>query len=535
MTIATAVSAESISKILPAALQAAPVKDLGRALRPVVETAILESVSRNVQFMAEAISPLLLPGIKRAITEYFKQIMQTLDKALEHSLSPQGIRWRIEAIRTGRPFSEVVLLHSLRFRVEDVFLIHKASGILLAHASHQHVGHADEIAGMLTAIRDFVKDSFAPDAGAGLRTMEVGTVTVWIEDLPQGAVAAVIRGEPPFEYRSKLAAVGRAVSASYSIALSRFHGDVAPFQRSVEILEEALIESLNKERTEAPLPRRLRQGAVIAAAGLALTLLGMVFWQGWQRGARRQAELSAFFQSLNQRPGVVILSTDTQTSGVRIQALRDPFAKIDDLSLPASTEIVWHEFISADPQIVVERARQILNPPTAVQLKLEHGVLALAGQAPRAWILNAQLLARSIPGVQLLDTSKLGDSDQLAFDHAAQALEAMTLHLELGQLKADEPSAAWIQAFCTAAEDLDRHGLILGIPTYIVLATAPGPGSVSRLWLHLDAVAGMLSWRLQTQGVVTYRFIRTDVSGELPKDGLVRVRVVRHGVGYSRR
>ena len=66
------------------------------------------------------------------------------------------------AWRTGKSFAEVVLLNTLVYRVEQVFLIHAQTGLLLQHVVADAVTaqDADMVSGMLTAIRDFARDSF---------------------------------------------------------------------------------------------------------------------------------------------------------------------------------------------------------------------------------------------------------------------------------------------------------------------------------------------------------------------------------------
>jgi OOP family OmpA-OmpF porin len=60
----------------------------------------------------------------------------------------------VTALRTGTSFAEVVLLNTLLYRVEQVFLIERESGLLLQHVRSAAVRteDADMVAGMLTAI-----------------------------------------------------------------------------------------------------------------------------------------------------------------------------------------------------------------------------------------------------------------------------------------------------------------------------------------------------------------------------------------------
>ena len=75
------------------------------------------------------------PAIRRAIAEALRAMVDSFNQVLQHSLSARALRWRVEAWRTGRPFAEVVLSHSLVYRVEQVFLVHRDTGLLLQHVA----------------------------------------------------------------------------------------------------------------------------------------------------------------------------------------------------------------------------------------------------------------------------------------------------------------------------------------------------------------------------------------------------------------
>ena len=77
-------------------------------------------------------------------------------------MSKQGLKWRFEALRTRKPFAEVILLHTLVYQVEQIFLIHKDTGLTLQHvvSKAELANDPDLVSGMLTAIKDFVQDSF---------------------------------------------------------------------------------------------------------------------------------------------------------------------------------------------------------------------------------------------------------------------------------------------------------------------------------------------------------------------------------------
>src|SRR5262245_64202634 len=104
-------------------------RQIGRALAPTVETALRESIRRNPREIASAIFPVLGPAIRKAIAETLAALVASINRTIEHSLSPRGLKWRLEAWRTGVPYAQIVLKHALIYRVEQVFLIHGETGL----------------------------------------------------------------------------------------------------------------------------------------------------------------------------------------------------------------------------------------------------------------------------------------------------------------------------------------------------------------------------------------------------------------------
>jgi OOP family OmpA-OmpF porin len=189
-----------VADLLPEAiaLRAGRDRHLARALAPTIDGAISESVRRRPREIATAIFPILGPAIRKAIAETLAGLVNSINSGIEHSLSPRGLKWRIEAWRTGVPYAQIVLRHALVYRVEQVFLIHPENGLLLSHASAPDSLRRPLVSGMLTAIRDFVADSFAREREAGgLRRFSVGELTVMVEQGPRALLAAVIRGQAP--------------------------------------------------------------------------------------------------------------------------------------------------------------------------------------------------------------------------------------------------------------------------------------------------------------------------------------------------
>ena len=128
---------------------------LTEAIQPSVETAITTSVRRNPKPLADALFPVIGPAIRKAIAHTLGAMLDSLNRTVEHSVSLKALRWRLVAWRTGRPFAEVVLLNTLIYRVEQVFLIHARTGLLLQHVTAESIATQDPdmVSGMLTAMK----------------------------------------------------------------------------------------------------------------------------------------------------------------------------------------------------------------------------------------------------------------------------------------------------------------------------------------------------------------------------------------------
>ena len=369
---AAGVTGEELAELLPEAiaLRARRDRQLARALAPTIEGAISESVRRNPRETATAIFPVLGPAIRKAIAEALSGLAASINRAIEHSISPRGLAWRFEGWRTGVPYAQIVLKHALVYRIEQLFLIHTETGLLLAHApAERAVADADLVSGMLTAIRDFVGDAFGREREAGgLRTFSVGELTVMVEQGPSAVLAAVVRGQPPESLPGRLQETLEAIHLQFASAFAEFDGDATPFVPAVPLLEECLETRLTTDRPKAAGSRVWLPYAVGALVMAALA--------GWL-AVRSSREWNAALARLRSEPGIVVVAADRGWRTWRLSGLRDPLAA-DPLHVLASTGVDtsrvvgrWDSFLSADPRFVEARMRgsaaDLLERQRAVQ------------------------------------------------------------------------------------------------------------------------------------------------------------------------
>ncbi len=398
---------EEVAEQLPEAigLRTSQDESLGRALAPTLEAGISESVQRNPQQIAQAIYPILGPAIRRAISDTLAGFVETLNRAIEHSFSWRGLKWRLEAIRTGVPYAEIVLKHGLVYQVEEVFLIQGESGLPLGHVAldDARTEDPDLVSGMLTAIQDFVADSFETTRAGGLRRFKVGELTVRVESGPRATLAAVVRGQEPPELVEEMQAVLETIHLQFRTQLKEFDGDPEPLEPAEPILVELLETVVATDRPQA-------RGW---APRIAWLLLGAAVLAAVVLGVRSQMKWRSAQAALRSEPGLTLIDAERDWGTWRFEGLKDPLAR-DPLEVLASlgvdsdgVEGNWEGYLSFDREMVLERARAALTPPAEVEIELDGGTLAASGRASALWVLAAERAVTGLPGVSSLDLSGL--------------------------------------------------------------------------------------------------------------------------------
>lgn len=447
-----ALRAAETASVLPEAvrLSVAGGPGLSATIAPVVEEAIHASVRRDPARLVDAIFPVIGPAIRRAIAATLREMVQSLNDLLESSVSWRGLMWRLEARRTGKPFAEVALLHTLVYQVEQVFLVHAETGLLLQHVEAASARSADPrvVSGMLTAIQDFVNESFNARGHAGtLDTMSVGDLTVWIEPGPRAYLAAVVRGHAPASLRPSLQDALARVHATHARQLDRFQGDAAPFAACRPLLEPCL--------QSKAVDRRARGASLRFAVVLTVVVAAFGYWafQAW----RASRQWNGYLEQLRAEPGIVVLAADRGWGRPAVSGLRDPLAA-DPAVLQAAAgygagEITsrWEPYQAADPPFVLARAATLLTPPATAVLTFAGGALTLSGTAPRAWIAGRLPLAPFVPGVTAVHSDGLRSQERVEAEARATTLARHRILFGVGRAV---PARAQQEVLAALAADL---------------------------------------------------------------------------------
>jgi OOP family OmpA-OmpF porin len=311
---------------------------------------------------------------------------------------------------------------------------------------------------MLTAIQDFVNESFNAGTPGTLATMSVGDLTVWIEPGRHAYLAGIVRGHAPMELRSTMQDALAWTHGEYALLLERFQGNAAPFEACRPLLESCLQAKYVDRRTGVD--RRAtgvsRPLAVVLA--MAAILLGLWAFLSF-RSSRRW---NRFVDRLRAEPGVVLVTAEKLAGRYRVSGLRDPLAA-DPARLQAEAgyapgEIMarWEPYQAAEPGFVLSRAATLLTPPATARLAFDRGVLTVWGTAPRAWMRDRLRLALFVPGVTAVQAEGLRSQETVDAEARADAVGQHQIFFAAGSATLDPG-----QRQAVAALSADVHALVV--------------------------------------------------------------------------
>jgi OOP family OmpA-OmpF porin len=505
--------AADVGAVLPEVLvRHADDPQLARALTPPLERAITASVKRNPAPLADALFPVMGPAIRKAVSASLASMIDSLNRTLEHSVSWRSIQWRLEAMRTHRSFAEIVVLKTLLYRVEQLFLIDRRTGLLLLHVQpgSAAVQDADMVSGMLTAIRDFVKDSFKVADSDSLDALQVGDLSVWIEPGPYALVAAVIRGNAPRDFRATLQEAIEAIHLQFGPALEEFNGDASVVAGARPILEGCLASEYRAEER-----RRSPRWAWVLFATI---LTAMIVWVGF--GIRDRRRLDRYLAAVRAEPGLTVIATERRGGRFVVTGLRDPLARDPETMLAAasltreSVEGRWAPYQALDPPLILARATDALKPPAGASLAIANGVLSITGPATPAWIAEARRLAPLIGGVTRFDA----ESALAAVRREAEArLESIEFLFAKGSAELVGDQADARARLVASLTELDALAVAAGGPIAIEILGHTDTDGADEANLPLsEARAAVVLRLLRAETVPHLTFTTTGVGSRMP-------------------
>ncbi|MGQ4647488.1 OmpA family protein [Lyngbya aestuarii] len=242
--------------------------EMAKALGPEMGTAIKEQISLERDAMVDA----LYPVIGSTIAKYMTEVIDSINQKLENALSLEGVSRKIRAKIQGVSEAELIFREAVPFTIQGIFLIHKASGLVIYEvqpAENERLD-SDMIAGMLTAIRSFVNDFIAQSGDVSeIDQIEYGTSRIALEVAGYCYLAVISKGQPPQDFLKKMRENLGIIVQKHGEPIELFDGNSANVPVQVKQLLTSLIQfsetSIKSQKPKFPIVLLLLIGALLGA------------------------------------------------------------------------------------------------------------------------------------------------------------------------------------------------------------------------------------------------------------------------------
>ncbi|MEL7145140.1 MAG: cell envelope biogenesis protein OmpA [Bacteroidota bacterium] len=171
---------------------------LGPAITKTLKTQIESSRDEVVQVLY----PIMGQMIKKYIQKEIQILSERIDQQIQKTFSFESIIDAIKALFIKKSGGQIIT-EAYGSQIEEIFLIEKDSGLLIASYSKNELLDQDMVSGMLTAIKAFVEDAFQKE-GQELETIEYDLYKIYLKSFNKFYVAAVVSGVFTATFQDKL-------------------------------------------------------------------------------------------------------------------------------------------------------------------------------------------------------------------------------------------------------------------------------------------------------------------------------------------
>ena len=394
-----AAMSSAIASILPSAItqqiKESP-QDVAKALGPEMAMAIKEQIRLDRNSIAQVLAPemgrtikeqirlerdamvdALYPVIGNTISKYMTEAIKSINDKVANTLSMEGVERKIRSKVQGVSEAELILKESIPFVVQAVFLIHKASGLVIAEAQEEgdYRLESEMVAGMLTAIRSFVNDCIVkPGEISELSEVEYGDSKIILEVGGYCYLAVILKGNPSKAFIQKMQKTVSILILDYEQPIQEFDGDPANVPPRIQELVHQIIESAAPTVDRKPYTLL---GLFLAGGIFMLVVwIGFFYYSSVQRRIQSQVAVA-----LSSAPELAVYRLDVVTKRNRVIVsgkLPNPELRQQAETIAAAAagdRILENQIIAVDvppdPTLVrgeVARVREVFNQRNGVEI-----------------------------------------------------------------------------------------------------------------------------------------------------------------------
>ena len=179
------------------------VKEIPNTLGPTITKTLKEEIKNSEDAVVEALFPILGKMIKRYIQHEMKLLSEKINSQLNNTFSFKRYFRRAKSKMNGVNDADLIIQRQSNPEIEQIIIIEKGSGIVLAEHSKTKTTDEDMVGGMLTAIKSFGEDAFKKE-NQDLQYIEYDLYHIHLQNFSSYYMAIVVSGAYNIIYKDKL-------------------------------------------------------------------------------------------------------------------------------------------------------------------------------------------------------------------------------------------------------------------------------------------------------------------------------------------
>ncbi|MBX2842877.1 MAG: hypothetical protein KTR26_13995 [Flammeovirgaceae bacterium] len=160
---------------------------------PAITASIKNQIKDSKDEVVEALYPIMGKMIKKYILKEIELLSERIDKKIDAAFSLDNWIMFLKAKFLGIKQGDMMLKGAMDPVIQEVFIVEQFSGMLIGSYSRITSVDQDMVAGMLTAIKSFAKETFSV-GDQELETIEYENYKIVIKNFPKFYIAVIISG-----------------------------------------------------------------------------------------------------------------------------------------------------------------------------------------------------------------------------------------------------------------------------------------------------------------------------------------------------
>lgn len=373
-----------VSDVLTEALHDRQKKDgsVNKVLLPIVENSVEHSVTHHSDRLISTLYPLMGSLVRKSVGAFLTSFIEKTNQLIENSFTIKGLKWRFKAWQAGVTFTQYVVSQTYNYRVEHVLLIHQKTGLLLkaVNLDQQTQNDTDLISSMLTAINDFIGDSFQigqDGVKEQLKTVSTDNFNLLIKPGPSAIIVAAVTGNSPQQVSEQLQVTLEEIHHLYIDELTQFNGDNSSFDNLESQLNDCLL--IEEKAPEKVSTKKPIFAWVFIAIFIAFIGFKTIHWYKLEK-------LHQQIMAIDQQAGIIVKNLKvTSKESISLDVMRDPDAVairtwFTNEKIPFEhVRLIERKYYSLSSDILKQRANKFLVAFPNISLQWQHEQLLLAG------------------------------------------------------------------------------------------------------------------------------------------------------------